>query len=103
MTYKPKTHRVVEPVRCTKVTVYKLHYPGHQVIQEYYDYFYGHMEESLYVESCPGCGVNLKYTAWQHKCNGRLTEEPLNNKFRGMTVKNPNVVEKQQSIRQLFE
>lgn len=65
------------------ITIYKLTYPGARVIQQYYQWDFGdRSEDTLYVDSCPGCGKNLKYKYYDHKCDGSLTSHPLDNKMR---------------------
>jgi hypothetical protein len=58
----------LEPI---KVTVYKLR-PIVKEIGHYYYYNFGPKDQSIRVDSCPGCGRELKYNANEHHCKGTL-------------------------------
>ena len=83
---RPKQIRLYRPTpkRQQLVTVYRLNYPGHSIIQQYYQYVYDEPEADsvLYIESCPGCGAEVKYSNAEHRCSGRLTDNPVDNRFR---------------------
>lgn len=66
----------------TLVTVYRLKYPGYQVVQRYYRYNFTDYEQEYnpYVDSCPGCGRELKYTHTEHKCPGTKLDNPVDTK-----------------------
>lgn len=78
------------------ITVYRLTYPGAEQVQQYYKYDFYSDDESVYVEACPGCGKNLKYKAVDHKCDGSLTDQPLNTAFKQIR---PNRVLREQQLR----
>lgn len=64
------------------ITVYRLNYPGYQVVQRYYKYSFTDYEQEYnpYVDACPGCGRELKYTHAEHKCPGTKLPTPVDTK-----------------------
>ena len=74
-------------------TIYKLTYPGHEVVDQYYKWKLNIPETDLVKEDrpgpprkmrstidCPGCGKVLNYhTIYTdgHKCPGTLTDHPV--------------------------
>jgi hypothetical protein len=75
------------------VIIYKLKYPGHQIVQEYYQWrFTNDPDDNVYVTSCPGCGKELKTKWLGHRCEGSLTDHPLV-RFKSIWKKAPKPVD----------
>lgn len=65
----------------TKVSLFRVKYPGLELVQQYYRFDFQDAEDTVYVDGCPGCGRKLKYLTQNHKCDGNLLPEPIDPRY----------------------
>jgi hypothetical protein len=80
---RPKTQKPMPKYGEPKlITVHRVTYPGIETVQQYYQYVYEVDDDvTPYVESCPGCAKKLGYKINDHKCDGSLTDNPIDTKM----------------------